>query len=98
MATAEEKFIKNWKKQREIGKRGFILKFGIIYCAFTSVFYYLIDVYILKLDSDFVSFSGPHLYLHIGIMVFFFMLAGFGVTWFNWNINEKRFKKVNETI
>lgn len=86
----EQNIFENWQSKRESGKKGFILKFGVLTWGLSTFGMYWLLVFIMeKITGNSQAFN----LIQLLYTLFFFAVFGAGYGLFLWNRNEKIFKK-----
>lgn len=88
METADkQQFLNRWEKQRELGMSRFLLRRGILHA-----FIFLVIISGVELmDSSFNEVLDKHVFSWRPLL---FVVLGFLVSWFNWLLMERMYRRI----
>lgn len=78
----------HWKKARELGKRSYIIKHGVLYWGVTTGIFFSIIMHFLQPQDNW--------YIRPIIALVLFPIAGILYGFFSWNTNEKKYKSIEQ--
>lgn len=84
-----EEVLKNWPEQRKMGKKKYVLKFGILNWGITTyVIYWLMMIVVSSIGKTGASYNAVQMLFSL----FFFLVFGVFYSLMMWKRNEQMYK------